>query len=97
MDTKRHPGADAPEVRGLDFSRWRRHLRRQRLVANSFGCRLRQARKKRGLTQARLARRTGLSPAAIAEIERDVRPPWADELRRIALALGMSIEQLVDG
>ena len=48
---------------------------------------VREARKRAGLTQARLAELAGTTQSAIARLERGGRPPRIDTLLRIAEAL----------
>ncbi len=52
------------------------------------GSKLRAIRALTGITQAELAERSGVSPTAIAEYERDKR---ADTIRKLCEALGVSV------
>jgi DNA-binding XRE family transcriptional regulator len=56
--------------------------------------RFKSARERRGLTQAQLADRAGLSLEGIRALEQGLRRPGADTLRRIAVALQTSVDQL---
>jgi transcriptional regulator with XRE-family HTH domain len=56
-----------------------------------LGLRIRAIRKRRGLTQAELARRIGRSAGALSAVERGRTPPGFDILRRLAAVLGVSI------
>lgn len=48
-----------------------------------------------GLTQAELANRAGMKQPRIADIERDASNPTLETISRIALALGVSADQLL--
>ena len=58
--------------------------------------RIRAWREHRGMTQAELAKRAGLTQGAIADIERSRRSPGVKSLRRIAGALKVPAAQLMD-
>ena len=61
-----------------------------------FGDRLLVAREKRGMSQADLAAKTGLSPAVISHFERGVRQfPSADTLVKLTDALQVSSDYLL--
>ena len=49
-----------------------------------------------GLTQAEVARRAGMSQPAYAKLEKPDANPRTATLRKIARALGISLEQLTD-
>jgi len=49
-----------------------------------------------GLTQAEVARRAGMSQPAYAKLERPGARPRTTTLRKIARAMGLSLEQLTD-
>jgi transcriptional regulator with XRE-family HTH domain len=55
------------------------------------GSKLRAIRALTGITQAELAERSGVSPTAIAEYERDKRDLRADTIRKLCEALGVSV------
>lgn len=58
--------------------------------------RLRETRRAMGYTQATLAARAGLAPAAISHFENGVRRPSAKNLERLADALSVSVDYLMD-
>jgi transcriptional regulator with XRE-family HTH domain len=60
-----------------------------------FGRRLKAARKKAGLTQARLAELTGLDPVTISQIETGQREPGITRAARLAAALNVTLDELV--
>ncbi|MCE8433982.1 helix-turn-helix domain-containing protein, partial [Rhodovulum sulfidophilum] len=57
-----------------------------------LGGRLRQLRETRGLTQAALAERLGLSPSYLNQIERNQRPLTVQVLLKINAAFGLDIQ-----
>jgi transcriptional regulator with XRE-family HTH domain len=57
-----------------------------------FGDMLRELRESRGVGQADLARRVGISPSALSQAERGARGVSADTLMRIYQALGIPLE-----
>lgn len=61
----------------------------------NIGKRIKAAREKRGYTQEQLAEIVGLSPMHISVIERGVKPPKLDTFVRIANALGVSANELL--
>lgn len=61
------------------------------------GSKLRAIRSLRGITQAQLAEKSGVSPTAIAEYERDKRDLRADTIRKLCEALGVTVTYTVDG
>lgn len=61
----------------------------------SFASRLRTAREARGLTQVDLAARTGIVQNALSHYECGRREPSLDNLRRLAVALGVSAGYLL--
>jgi transcriptional regulator with XRE-family HTH domain len=62
-----------------------------------LGSHLSAARHQRGLSQAELAARCGLSQAQVSYFELGLRRPTLDQLVRIARSLDVSIERLVTG
>jgi transcriptional regulator with XRE-family HTH domain len=62
---------------------------------DQFGARLAQAREKRELSQADLARKAGLQPAAIGHFERGRRKPSFANVRALAKALNVSSDYLL--
>jgi transcriptional regulator with XRE-family HTH domain len=57
--------------------------------------RLRELRHRRGLSQAELAKRTGLRRATIVALERGQSSPRLTTLEKLATALGVSVVQLL--
>jgi len=53
-----------------------------------------ETRERRGLNQAKLAEKTGITPAAISQIENGLRTPTIPVLQRIANVLEVSIDYL---
>ncbi|MFX0199033.1 MAG: helix-turn-helix domain-containing protein [Candidatus Hodarchaeota archaeon] len=53
-----------------------------------------ETREQRGMNQAKLAEKTGITPAAISQIEKGLRVPTIPVLRRIANILGVTIDYL---
>lgn len=62
---------------------------------DEFGVRLAQAREKRELSQADLAKKAGLQPAAIGHFERGRRKPSFANVRALAKALNVSSDYLL--
>lgn len=58
--------------------------------------RLAQARRAKGLTQAELAAKSGVHRVTIARLERGKGSPNAKTLKRLAAALGVSLDALVE-
>lgn len=56
---------------------------------------IKNSRKKKGITQEQLAKLTGLSRNTIINFENDKRNPRVKDLRKIANALSVPIEQLI--
>ncbi len=63
-------------------------------VKEKLGKRIRDLRKKRGYTQARLAEKVGVSDNFIGYVERGAQTPSLDTLSRIAGALDVTIRDL---
>lgn len=61
----------------------------------STGERIKEARKKVGMTQAELASKLGISYVGVSQWENDLRNPKPDTLLRIAVALRMPVEQIL--
>lgn len=57
-----------------------------------MGQRLKRLRKDRGLTQEQLAEATGIPLTSLRNYEQDHREPRLDQARRIAVALGVSLD-----
>ena len=65
---------------------------------NSVGDRIRIERKSQKMSMAELGRLVGLSRSAIGQIESgDTKSPTAENLSKIADALGLSYQWLIDG
>ena len=60
-----------------------------------FQHRVKRTREMRGLSQADLAKKTGLQPAAVSHFETGQRSPSFDNLRRLADALEVSVDYLL--
>ena len=61
------------------------------------GQKLRAIRALRGITQADLAEKAGISQTAIAEYEKDKRELRTDTVRKLCEALGVKVTYSVDG
>jgi transcriptional regulator with XRE-family HTH domain len=62
-----------------------------------IGQKVKEYREKLGINQSELARRAGLTPAAVWQIENGRRNPNAETLRRLAEELGVSADSLLQG
>lgn len=58
--------------------------------------RIRQARRRAGLSQEELAKTSGVSPATVAQVELGHRQPQGRTLRKLAAALGVEVAELVE-
>ena len=65
-------------------------------VQDAFGKRVREIRRRRDMTQERLAELSGLSIQYIGEIERGKRNPSLTSIETLASALDMSVADLFD-
>jgi DNA-binding XRE family transcriptional regulator len=82
---------------------WRRRRGRLRLVTPGWdraykaavGRRLRELREERGLTQAELARRAGVSNATLCFLESGETQPLPATQRALAAALGLELGELL--
>lgn len=72
-------------------------MTRNEYAANMFGRNLRLARQRRGLSQEKLAERTGLCRDTIFRIEMGQRSPRLDTLLTLADALRVDVAELVRG
>ena len=59
-----------------------------------FGMHLRKLRKEKGLTQAELAQKIGITQSVVAAYERNAKKPDMGRLPAIAKALGVTLEAL---
>ncbi len=66
-------------------------------VAELFGTSLRETRKRRGLSQERLAELTGLSTNYVGEMERGLKAPGLPVIVRLARALDVGVNELLRG
>ncbi|HEV7572638.1 MAG TPA: helix-turn-helix transcriptional regulator [Thermoanaerobaculia bacterium] len=66
-------------------------------MAELFGTSLRETRKRRGLSQERLAELTGLSTNYVGEMERGLKAPGLPVIVRLARALDVGINELLQG
>ena len=66
-------------------------------TAQTIASRIRSTRKAHGLTQAEIARRTGMHRPNIARIERGRQTPSTDTVARLASAIGCEMADLLDG
>ncbi len=64
---------------------------------SDFKTRLKEAREAKRWTQADLARKTNLTPAAISQFESGDREPNLDSLRKLSEELGVPLDFLASG
>ena len=76
------------QERDVAFARLLEEIRGERLVKRGLHGEIAAARRRKGLTQAELARRVGTTQAAIARLERHGALPRMRTLQRLADALG---------
>ena len=65
------------------------------MLLKEFKDRLRRAREARGMSQAGLANKTGLQPAAVSHFETGQRSPSFENLKKLADALSVSVDYLL--
>ncbi len=70
---------------------------RQADVLDSIGERLREERKRAGLSQRNLAKRLGLSPSLISQLESGQTKPSVGTLYAIVSELGLSLDSVIRG
>ncbi len=58
--------------------------------------RIRQARRRAGLSQEELAKASGVSPATVVQVELGHRRPQGRTLRKLAAALGVEVAELIE-
>jgi len=66
-------------------------------IAEGFGERLWKMRDGLGWTQTELASRAGISPTTVVHLERDAQLPRMPTLRKLAGAIGVSVQELAEG
>ena len=66
-------------------------------VSKKIGRRIKQVRKEKNITQEDLALNSGLNRAYIGYIERGERNPSLQNIARIAIALNVSLAELMKG
>jgi transcriptional regulator with XRE-family HTH domain len=64
-------------------------------ICARFGKRLRQARKKRGLSQLKLSERCGITHAHLSKLENGRREPCLFMLETLANGLGLTVGELM--
>jgi transcriptional regulator with XRE-family HTH domain len=72
-------------------------VRRDQELIDLVGENIRRVRLRRGLTQANLARRSGISAKQLGRIERGEYEPLLTNLLRVSAALGVDPGELLDG
>ena len=65
-------------------------------LRRNFGKRLRNLRHQAGLTQEQLAEAANISVDFISLIERGINAPSFDNLEKLAIALGISVQELFE-
>lgn len=66
-------------------------------IRKRVGLLIRKRREAKGLSQEGLAHEAGIHRTYISSVERGVRNPTVTVLHKIALALGVTVSELVDG
>ena len=70
---------------------------RDKKLAEAFGARLYDLRRRAGLSQEQLGHNSGMSVPFVSGLERGIRQPSLQSLTRLAAGLGVSVEDLVRG
>ena len=65
-------------------------------VSNQLGARIRQYRKKKGLTQEVLALNSGINISFLGDIERGIKKPSIESLEKLLKALGVTFKDFFD-
>lgn len=65
-------------------------------MGEDLGSRVRSLRKKRGITLTQLGQETGLSPAFLSNLERNLCSPTIDNIQRICMVLNIELVKLLD-
>jgi len=81
------------DIKGLDTP----NVGNRSLMSDGFAIRLRQLRKQKNLSQSELAKIVGVHYNHIGRYERGSSNPSADALGKLAEALGVSTDYLLDG
>lgn len=66
------------------------------MSGSTVGWKIKMYRKLRGLTQAQLSEKSGVAAITIRQYETDKRQPRIEQLRKIATALDVGLDKLVD-
>ena len=65
-------------------------------VSNQLGARIREYRKKKGLTQEVLALNSGINLSFLGDIERGIKKPSIESLEKLLRALGVTFPEFFD-
>ena len=65
-------------------------------VSNQLGVRIRQFRKKKGLTQEVLALNSGINVSFLGDVERGIKKPSIESLEKLLKALGVTFQDFFD-
>ena len=65
-------------------------------ILKKFGERLRELRKQKDLSQEEIALKSGLHRTYVSDVERGSRNVSLKNIEKIAMALGVSVDQLMD-
>ena len=65
-------------------------------VSNQLGTRIRQYRKKMGMTQEVLALNSGINVSFLGDIERGIKKPSVESLEKLLKALGVTFQDFFD-
>jgi transcriptional regulator with XRE-family HTH domain len=78
------------------FSSFSDIKKRRMDIIDKLGKKIREVRKQRGLTQAELAEKAGISVNFIGKVERGIHSPSVTTIERIAEALNVKVSALFD-
>ena len=89
---------EADRVDSIPLGRFTIRLKADRgvVLARSIGIKVKAIRRRRQLTQAELAHRSGIARANIARLEAGIHSPTVPTLKRVAHALDIRFSQLVE-
>ena len=93
MNEETAKDADAVEA---EYLRQERQAIQEEGGVMMLGTKIREARKRAGMNQAELGRRLGIHGNAIAQWETGCRNPKYETLKRIAAALNVSVESILE-